>query len=654
MLLDQPSIPDVEYDRLFKELERLEAEHPELVTADSPTQRVGAEPSAAFAEVEHILPMLSLDNVFDEESMRRFDRRVRDRLKTEDELRYACEPKLDGLAISLVYRNGSLERAATRGDGRRGEDVTVNVRTIRSVPLRLHGADHPDLLEVRGEIYMTRAGFEQLNEAQLAAGDKRFANPRNAAAGSLRQLDPRITAQRPLELCCFSIGQLEGAALGEHHSDNLELLQQWGFRINPELKVVSGVEAAIGYYNELLERRDRLSYEIDGIVFKVDNLALQEELGFVSRAPRWAVAYKFPAQEEITRLEAVEFQVGRTGAVTPVARLEPVQVGGVTVSNATLHNMDEIERLDLRLGDTVIVRRAGDVIPQVVSVVTERRPKGARRIKAPSRCPVCDSEIVRTEGEAISRCTGGLVCPAQLKHTVLHFASRRAMDIEGLGDKIVDQLVERRMVRTVADLYQLGQEQLQGLERMGPKSAANLVAALDTSRRTTLPRFIYSLGIREVGEATAQALAAHFGTLEALQAADEETLQSVPDVGPIVAAHVREFFDSEHNREVVRALRAAGVEWPENAPLRPGEAGPLAGKTFVLTGTLESLSRDEASERLQALGAKVTGSVSRNTDCVVAGPGAGSKLDKAHKLEIEVIDEAALLELLEETESGNA
>lgn len=646
-VLDDPEIPDAEYDRLLRELQELEADHPELITPDSPTQRVGAEPLKAFAEITHSMPMLSLDNAFSAQELKDFDRRIHDRLKTDAEIDYACEPKLDGLAVSLRYEQGQLIQAATRGDGMRGEDVTQNVRTIDSVPLRLLGHTLPAVLEVRGEVFMTKAGFQTMNDVARAKGEKVFVNPRNAAAGSLRQLDPRITAQRPLSFLSYGIGEVEGVALPDRHSEILAELRDLGLPVSREMQCVTGVAGCQSYYDAMAKRRDELPYEIDGVVYKVDRLELQRALGFVSRAPRWALAHKFPAQEELTRVLDIEIQVGRTGALTPVARLEPVFVGGVTVTNATLHNEDEVRRKDVRVGDTVIVRRAGDVIPEVVSVVVDRRPRGTREFRMPTKCPVCGSDVTRVDGEAVARCSGGLVCSAQRKQSIKHFASRRAMDIEGLGDKLVDQLVDARMIDTVADLYALKQEQLASLERMGDKSAENLVTAIDTSRTTTLPRFLFALGIREVGEATAQALAGHFGDLDALMKADVAALQQVPDVGPVVAAHVADFFHQSHNRSVIAALRDAGVRWPVLDP-RGAAKQPLADKTFVLTGALESLTRDEAKERLQALGAKVSGSVSKKTDYVVVGADPGSKLAKAQELGVEVINEVALVKLLDD------
>ena len=644
---DDPRIPDAEYDRLFRELQKLEAEHPELATEDSPTRRVGSSAETSFEEVTHRLPMLSLDNAFSEDELRDFDRRVRDRLGEDGAIEYVCEPKLDGLAVSLHYENGTLTRAATRGDGYTGEDITANIRTIPSVPLKLRGSGYPDLVEVRGEVYMPRAGFEKLNERLAEQGEKTFVNPRNAAAGSLRQKKSTVTARRPLELCAYSMAVTDESVLPETHWDSLQLVRGWGFRINPEMRKAEGVEACLDAYNELMAKRDSLPYEIDGIVFKVNRLDLQQELGFVSRAPRWAIAHKFPAQEELTIIEDVEFQVGRTGAVTPVARLKPVFVGGVTVSNATLHNMDEIRRLDVHIGDTVFIRRAGDVIPQVVKVVPEKRPAKAPTVEMPEHCPVCGSDIVQIEGEAVARCSGGLYCPAQRKEAIRHYASRKAMDIEGLGDRLIEMLVDEGMVSTVADLYRLTKFQIASLERMGDKSAANLVAAIDRSREPVLWRFLYALGIREVGEATAKGLAAHFGTLEAISEADEESLQTVPDVGPIVAGHIRSFFDQPHNQETLAALKEAGVTWQEEQVLSVDEQ-PLSGQTWVLTGTLSGMTRDQAKEKLEQLGAKVAGSVSKKTACVVAGEAAGSKLAKAEQLGVPVLDEEGLANLLRE------
>ncbi len=645
-VLDAPRIPDAEYDRLFAELVELETAHPELADADSPTQRVGGEPVEGFGEVVHEAPMLSLANAFDADSVREFDRRVRERLEI-DAVTYVVEPKLDGLAISLRYEDGVLVRGATRGDGSRGEDVTANVRTIKAIPLRL-GAGAPPVLEVRGEVYMTRSGFERLNARQRQIGARAFANPRNAAAGGLRRLDPRETATIPLTMCCYGLGVAEGAALPASHHEILAWLADLGLRVSGENDVVEGVDGCLVYYQQLLARRDALDYDMDGMVVKVDALEARERLGQVSRAPRWAVAFKFPAEEALTRVENIEVQVGRTGKLTPVARLEPVEVGGVTVTNATLHNQDEIERKDVWIGDTVVVRRAGDVIPEVVRALPERRPGDARRFEWPTRCPECGAEAVRAEGEVAIRCTGGLVCPAQRRHAIRHFASRRALDIEGLGDRLVEQLVERGLVESVADLYALDQAQIADLERMAEKSAANLVAAIERSRRTTLERFLYGLGIPDVGESTALALARHFGALAPVVAADEEALQEVPDVGPVVAHEIRAFLDQPHNLGVLARLEAV-LEWAEHEPQRAASAGesPLAGKTFVLTGTL-SVDRGEVKARLQALGAKVTGSVSGKTDYVVAGDSPGSKVDKAEALGVPVLDEQGLEQLIDE------
>jgi DNA ligase (NAD+) len=651
-VLDAPEIPDVEYDRLVRKLQALEAEHPELVTPDSPTQRVGANPIEAFGTIEHRLPMLSLDNAFSEEELRDFHRRVVDRLELEDggeHLLYAAEPKLDGAAVSLLYANGTLQQGATRGDGTRGEDITHNVRTIDAVPLKLIGSDYPETLEVRGEVFMPKAGFEAYNRRARETGEKAFVNPRNAAAGSLRQLDPRLTAERPLDIYIYSVGFVEGRELPDNHSEVLDQLQRWGLKTCPERNVVEGIDGCLAYYEDLGARRDSLSYEIDGVVYKVNSRAEQRELGFVSRAPRWAIAHKFPAKEELTVVKGVEFQVGRTGALTPVARLEPVFVGGVTVSNATLHNMDEVNRKDVRIGDTVIVRRAGDVIPEVVSVIRNRRPKGARKVRLPAKCPVCESAVIREEGEAVARCTGGLYCSAQRVEALKHFVSRRAMDIDGLGAKLIEQLVSINRIKTPAGLFALEKDELASLERMGEKSAQNLIDAIENSKDTTLARFLYSLGIREVGEATAASLAAHFGGLDAIMSASEDDLLSVTDVGPVVASRIRTFFDEAHNREVILRLKDAGVHWKESEPRSAPKDGRLAGKTFVLTGTLAAMTRDEAKDRIQALGGKVTGSVSKKTDFVIFGDKAGSKLSKAQQLGVETLDEKQFQILLEGT-----
>jgi len=646
-VLDDPSIPDAEYDRLLRELRELEAAHPELISPDSPTQRVGATPLAAFAEVVHSVPMLSLDNAFSDAELEAFDRRLREHLEV-DQIEYSAEPKLDGLAVSLRYENGVLARAATRGDGHRGEDITHNIRTINSIPLRLHGDEMPAVLDVRGEVFMPKAGFEQLNTRARAQGEKTFANPRNAAAGSLRQLDPTVTARRPLDMFCYGLGAVQGWSPPARYSEVLVQLRAWGLLTCPEWRQVSGAQGCLDYYHSLLARRDSLPYEIDGVVYKVDRFDQQRDLGFVSRAPRWAIAHKFPALEELTRVQTIEVQVGRTGALTPVARLDPVFVAGVTVTNATLHNMDEIRRKDVRVGDTVIVRRAGDVIPEVVRVVLERRPDNTALFEMPQRCPVCDSEVIQEEGQAVYRCIGGLYCRAQRQQALRHFASRRAMDIEGLGDKLVEQLVEQSLVHSPADLYRLDAKTLSGLERMGQKSADNLIDALARSKTTTLGRFLYALGIREVGESTAQILADYFGALENLLAADQASLQEIPDIGPVVAAHIEAFFQEPHNRDVIAQLRELGVHWPDQQALSATEK-KLDGQTFVLTGTLETMSRDEAKAQLQALGAKVSGSVSKKTRYVVAGANPGSKLEKAHELGIAVLDEPGLLRLLDAT-----
>ncbi len=722
-VLDDPQVPDAEYDRLMRELQDLESKYPELVVPESPTRRVGAKPVEGFAEVEHRVPMLSLENALDAAEMRDFDRRVRERLG-RDRVVYLAEPKLDGLAIGLSFEGGMLTRAATRGDGRRGEDVTIQVRTIRSVPLRLRGEGWPYFMEVRGEVFLPKAGFEAINAKAREEGTKTFANPRNAAAGSLRQLNPAITAQRPLDMFCYGLGAVQGGPLAETQSGSMELLREWGLRVSPQLQVLAGVDACIAYHREIEGMRDDLAYDIDGVVFKIDNLADQETLGFVARAPRWAVAYKFPAQEELTRVEAVEFNVGRTGAVTPVARLKPVFVGGATVSNATLHNMDEVLRKDVRAGDTVFVRRAGDVIPEVVRVLRERRPEGTRPVELPKTCPECGSLVVKPAGEAVARCTGGLFCPAQRKEAIRHFASRRAMDVEGLGEELVEQLVDKGLLDDPAGIYALAQkaEQLKALKRMGAKSVENLLEGIEKSKQTTLARFIYALGIRDVGEATAQALAdgfpdledlmgirveqlvrnrgvkgvgpntaqairaflesypnlvvegdlSHwlveqkisgvsakvadaladrFGTLDALRAAAPADLQNrkaslVPGVGEAVAEQIVGFFSEPHNRDVIAKLRSAGVRWetPQIVATANGEQ-PMSGKTVVITGTL-SRPRDEVKAALHSLGAKVTGSVSKKTDYLIAGEDPGSKLVKAQGLGVAVIDEATLAELL--------
>ena len=648
-ILDEPTLTDADYDRKLQRLQQLEASYPNLITSDSPTQRVGAAPADGFSSVAHAIPMLSLDNAFSREDILTFAERVADRLEcAADEITFSCEPKLDGAAVSLVYEQGRLVSGATRGDGRSGEGITSNLRTLRSVPLKLLGNNVPALLEVRGEVIMRHTGFEALNERAREEGSKVFANPRNAAAGSLRQLDPRITAKRPLEFHAYQAARLEPELGDTTHSELMARLSTLGFRASAALDVVKGPQAVADYCEKLGEQRDSLGFDIDGVVIKVDDLRHQRELGFVARAPRWAVAFKFPAQEEVTTLNDVEFQVGRTGAITPVARLEPVSVAGVTVSNATLHNADEISRLDVMVGDTVSIRRAGDVIPQVVRVHTELRPADARAIIFPEHCPVCDSQIERLEGEAVARCSGGLYCAAQRKEALKHFSSRKALDIDGLGEKLIVQLVDLDWVKTPADLFHLTVEKLQSLPRMGEKSATNLVSALENAKATTLARFIYSLGIREVGEATAANLANHFGTLETIQAAELAALEAVGDVGPIVAAHVHTFFRQPHNQETIAALRDAGITWQE-AVVTQGPT-PLEGQTWVLTGSLESMTRDEGKARLQALGAKVAGSVSKKTTCLVAGEAAGSKLTKAEQMGVDVIDEATFIERLAEWE----
>jgi len=647
-VMDAPEVPDAEYDRLLRELRELEAQHPDLITPDSPTQRVGAAPLSAFTQIRHEVPMLSLENVFDEESFLAFNKRVQDRLKSTDALSYCCELKLDGLAVSILYENGVLIRAATRGDGTTGEDITTNVRTIRAIPLKLHGDNIPARLEVRGEVFLPQAGFEKINEEARRTGGKIFANPRNAAAGSLRQLDPRITAKRPLTFFCYGVGILEGGELPRSHLERLQQFKRWGLPVSDRIRICDTPQAVLDFYHKVEEDRPQLGFDIDGVVIKVDSLDLQEQLGFVARAPRWAVAFKFPAQEQMTWVRDVEFQVGRTGAITPVARLEPVHVAGVLVSNATLHNADEIARLGLKIGDKVVIRRAGDVIPQVVNVIESERPANIREVEFPTHCPVCGSDVERVEGEAVTRCTGGLICGAQRKESLKHFVSRRAMDVDGMGDKIIDQLVEKEYVHTPADLFRLTAGKLTGLDRMGPKSAQNIVNALEKSKETTFARFLYALGIREVGEATAAGLAAYFGTLDALIAASIDELQKVPDVGIVVATHVRHFLDEESNRDVIHQLvEEVGIHWAAPVVVNAEEIdSPFAGKTIVLTGSLSQMSRDDAKAALLALGAKVAGSVSKKTDLVIAGEAAGSKLAKAQELGIEVIDEAEMIRLL--------
>lgn len=643
-VLDDPEISDSKYDGLLRELQEVETAYPDLLTLDSPTQRVGSLPLSAFNQVKHAIPMLSLGNAFSEEEVTAFNQRLQGRLKDDSDIEYMAEPKLDGLAISLLYENGLLVRAATRGDGATGEDVTDNIRTIGSIPLTLTGNDWPKKLEVRGEVYMPKKGFSQLNKELIEQEKKTFVNPRNAAAGSLRQLNSRITAKRPLAIYCYAVGLVEEGSIPDTQMDTLQVLATWGLRICPEIQLVNGDKGCHQYYQQMTKKRDDLPYEIDGVVYKVNNFVLQETLGFVSRAPRWAVAQKFPAEEETTLLCEVEFQVGRTGAITPVARLEPVFVGGVTVSNATLHNMDEVKRLGVCINDEVIIKRAGDVIPKVVAV----HKKGQNRIeiKAPEKCPECDSDILIGEGETIARCSGGLYCPAQRKESIKHFASRKAMDIDGLGDKLVEQLFDQKLIEHVDDIYSLEVEPVAELERMGVKSAENLVQAVENSKETTLSRFIYALGIREVGEATARNLAIYFTTLEAIREATEEDFEKVDDVGPIVAAHLVTFFKQAHNQEVLEKLLTSGIHWPVTEALKNANELPLQGNTYVLTGSLQKMTRGEAKEKLMALGAKITGSVSKKTTAVIAGEKAGSKLTKAEKLGVEVLSEEQLEALL--------
>ncbi|MEY2697556.1 MAG: hypothetical protein RL333_1694 [Pseudomonadota bacterium] len=646
--LDQPIIPDAEFDRLMAELIQLESQFPELKTPDSPTQTVGAPTSKTFNAVSHKVPMLSLDNAFSEEDLADFNRRIQQRL-TRTNYRFAVEPKLDGLAVSLTYVNGRLSQAATRGDGQTGEDITQNILTISDIPKTLLGEGWPEVFDIRGEVFMPRAGFSQLNAEASRRGEKTFANPRNAAAGSLRQLDPRITATRPLSFFCYGWGQFPAAALAETHSQTLRRFQTWGIPVNPESLVTEDISGCLAIYQDIESRRADLPYDIDGVVYKIDNLADREILGFVARAPRWAIAHKFPAEEARTQIKAIDIQVGRTGALTPVARLEPVQVGGVTVTNATLHNADEIRRKDIRIGDQVIIRRAGDVIPEVVRSLPELRTQALQEFLMPSHCPICGSSVEADEGEAVVRCSGGLSCSAQHKESVRHFASRKAMDIDGLGEKIIDQLLENRLIETVADLYLLDAEVLSALDRLGEKSANNLIAAIDRSRNTTLPRFLFALGIREVGEVTARNLAQHFSDLAPLMAADQDTLMGVPDVGPTVAKHVHTFFKQPRNLDVISSLIEHGIQWEKVAAATDGPQ-PLQGKTFVVTGTLASLSRDEAHARILALGGKATGSVSKKTSYVVVGSDAGSKATKAAELGIPILDEASFIALTRRNE----
>lgn len=649
-VLDDPSVPDIEYDRVLKDLIALEDQYPELKSSDSPSQKVGGKALSKFEQINHEVPMLSLDNGFSEADLQAFEKRVNERLNTSNNIEFACEPKLDGLAASILYENGILVQAATRGDGQVGENITENVKTIANVPLKLRGENLPQRLEVRGEVFMPKQGFEKLNQQQKELGSKVFANPRNAAAGSLRQLDSKITASRPLRFFAYSVGVLAGGNISHNtsHSQRLASLGKLGLPLCKETQVVTGFNECLNYFEKIGQMRDSLSYDIDGVVFKVNDLQLQQRLGFVSKAPRWAMAQKFPAQEEMTVLSDVEFQVGRTGAITPVARLEPVFVGGVTVSNATLHNQDEVNRLQVKIGDTVIIRRAGDVIPQVVSVVQSKRPSDAKDIVFPRHCPECGSDVERIDDEAVMRCTGGLVCGAQRKQAIKHFASRKAFDIDGLGDKIVDQLVDEKLIETPADIFTLTLSQLLGLERFAEKSAVNLLNAIDVAKQTTLPKFIYALGIREVGESTARNLAMHYLSLEAIKLADVESLQEVPDVGEIVATHLHAFLAEDANLQVLDKLIKAGVRWPViEAPSEDKQ--PLIGKTIVLTGTLTQMGRAEAKNKLQELGAKVSGSISAKTDLLIAGEKAGSKLTKAATLGIEVWDENQFVNFVEST-----
>lgn len=643
-VMDNPSVPDAEYDRIMQALIALEKKFPQFVSDDSPSQKVGGRALDKFEQVTHEVPMLSLDNGFEEADLMAFEKRVNDRLNRNERVEFSCEPKLDGLAVSILYENGVLVRAATRGDGQVGENITQNVKTIANVPIKLRGNDYPERLEVRGEVFMPKEGFIKLNEAQQKLGLKVFANPRNAAAGSLRQLDSRITAKRPLLFYAYSTGIATEGRFDNlvKHSDSLASLANWGLPLCKEVAIATGAQQCIDYFNKIGQMRNDLSYDIDGVVFKVNDMNLQRRLGFVAKAPRWAMAQKFPAQEEMTRLHDVEFQVGRTGAITPVARLEPVFVGGVTVSNATLHNQDEINRLQVKIGDTVVIRRAGDVIPQIVSVVTARRDGTEREIVFPSNCPVCESAVERVETEAVARCTGGLVCSAQRTQAIIHFASRKALDIDGLGDKLIEQLVNSNLVQNPADLFKLDLPKLIGLERMGEKSAVNLLRSLEKAKQTSLAKFLYSLGIREVGESTARNLALHFYTLDAIKQADLGALQEVQDVGKVVAEHLFNFMQESHNLEIIDSLIACGVTWPRIEKADESKQ-PLLGKTIVLTGTLSQMGRSEAKSKLQELGAKVSGSVSAKTDLLIAGEKAGSKLSKAQELGIETWDEAAML-----------
>ncbi len=648
---DSPLISDAKYDSLLELLKAIENLYPDLITSESPTQRVGAKPLNTFTSVKHLIPMLSLDNAFSEDDVAQFDKRVKQRLGSDETIEYVCEPKLDGIAVSLIYENGLLVRGATRGDGEEGEDITQNVRTIPTIPLQLHTDKPPKLLEVRGEVVMNKAGFEAFNKRAAERGEKTFVNPRNAAAGSLRQLDSKIAADRPLEFFCYALGKADVGALPKTHFEQLHTLNKFGLRTNALIKRVTGIEKCNQYYEKIGEQRASLPYDIDGVVYKVNRLDLQEKLGFVSRAPRWAIAHKFPAVEEQTVVENIEFQVGRTGVLTPVARLKPVFVGGVTVSNATLHNIQEAHRKDIRVGDTVMVRRAGDVIPEVVAAIPALRPKGAKPIQLPKKCPICQAEVIHPEGEVAARCTGGLFCTAQIQEGIKHFASRKALDMDGFGDKLIEALVEQKIIKDVTGVFELQKDQLANLGRMGEKSADNVLKAIEKSKATTLPKFLYALGIREVGESTARALANHFCTLKAIEQADEEKLQEVADVGPVVAAHVAGFFRQSHNKALIEKLRKEGVHWPVIEKKSLAEL-PLVGKTYVITGTLTSMTRDEAKATLQAFGADVAGSVSKNTTALIAGEKAGSKLTKAEELKVPVLDEQQFLQFLSDLKSS--
>ncbi len=645
-ILDDPLISDAAYDKLFRQLEDLEKKYPQLISQNSPTQRVGSTPLSAFLQVEHKVPMLSLENAFSDKEVLAFNKRIQERLGTQHDIEYACEPKLDGIAVSLSYQKGQLIRAATRGDGNYGEDITLNVRTILSIPLQLRGEDYPDNLEVRGEVYIPKQAFQQLNNRLKEAGEKTFVNPRNAAAGSLRQLNPKITAQRALAFFTHSVGEIKKGALAKTHTAMLDQFKKWGLPRCPQTQTVANIQSCLQYYHQIEKQRAALPYEIDGVVYKVNSLSLQQQLGFVSRAPRWALAHKFPAQEEFTKIVAIEFQVGRTGALTPVARLKPVFVGGATLSNATLHNMDEVKRKDIRVGDTVIIRRAGDVIPEVVRVIEAKRPPNTHPLRLIKHCPVCGSDVIKLETEAAARCSGALFCPAQRKEVIKHFASRKAMNIEGLGDKLVEQLVDHHLIKNVSELYHLTPEQLTPLARMGEKSAKKLCAAILASKKTSLARFLYALGIRDVGISTALNLAQHFRGLQAIMEADQAQLQSISDIGPVVAAHIKKFFSEPHNLKIIQNLQDAGIIWPKPTVYPSPNLSALAGKSFVLTGSLSQLNRDQAARLLQELGAIVHSSVSQKTDYVVVGKDPGSKLTRAKALGLKLLTENQFLALL--------